>query len=49
MLIKQVHQESVVFVVISNLLGKGFKFQLYMCNRYHDMLMVSLKSNIITF
>ena len=35
-LIKQVHQKSVMFVTI------GFKFQLYVCNKYHDLLMMPM-------
>ena len=36
MLIKQVHQKSVMFVTI------GFKFQPNVCNRCHDLLMMSI-------
>ena len=39
---KQMHQKSVVFVTISIFLDKGFKFQTYICNRCHDLLMMSM-------
>ena len=35
-LIKQFHQKSVIF------LNKGFNFQAYVCNRYHDLLTMSM-------
>ena len=39
MLIKQVHQRSVIFPTM-DVLYKGFKFQLYVCNECHDLLMM---------
>ena len=42
MLIKQVHQKSVIFITIGIFLNKGFKFQRYVCNRCHDLLMMSI-------
>ena len=38
-LIKQVHQRSVIFPTM-DVLYKGFKFQLYVCNECHDLLMM---------
>ena len=29
-----------------NFSSKGFKFQLHICNRYHDLLIMSMNSNI---
>ena len=51
-LIKQVQWKSVIlvfFTVIHNWysLYKGFKFQPYVCNKFHDLLMISMNhSNI---
>ena len=41
---KQVHQKSVTFVTIHywHFLNKGFKFQPNVCNRCHDLLMMSM-------
>ena len=37
MLIEQVHQKSIIFFT------KGFKgFKPYVCNKYHDLLMMSM-------
>ena len=44
MLTKQVRQKSVVFVTIGIFLNKGFRFKPYVCNRYHDLLMMSMNS-----
>ena len=41
MLINQVHHKSVIFL-ISYFLNKGFKFQPNVCNKCHDLLMMSL-------
>ena len=38
MLIKQVHQKSVIFVTINY----SFKFQPNVCNRCHDLLMMPM-------
>ena len=38
--IKQVHQKSVTFVTICIFLNKVFKFQLNVCNRCYDLLMI---------
>ena len=46
MLIKQVHQKSVVFVTILVFLDKGFKFEPSVCNRCHDLLMSMNLSDI---
>ena len=40
-LIKQVHQKSLIFVTIG-IFNKGFKFQPYVCNICHDLLMMSM-------
>ena len=50
MLIKQANQKSAIFVTNGIFLNKGFKFQTNVCNRYHDLLMMSMNlSNIATF
>ena len=36
---RQVNQKSLIFVTIGIFLNKGFKFQTYVCNRCHDLLM----------
>ena len=41
MLIKQVHQKSVIFVTMV-FLNKGFEFQPNVCDRCHDLLMMSM-------
>ena len=41
-LIKQMHQMSVIFVTIDIFLDKGSKFQLYICNGCHDVLIMSI-------
>ena len=48
MLIKQVHEVSVIFVIIGiSYLNYSFKFQPNVCNRCHDLLMISINfSNI---
>ena len=42
MLIKQVHQKRMIFVTIGIFLIKGFKFQPNVCNRCHDLLIMSV-------
>ena len=42
MLIKQANQKSVIFVIIHFFLNKGFKFQPYVSNRCHDLLMMPM-------
>ena len=42
MLIKQVHQKSMIFVTIGIFSIKGFKFQPNVCNRCHDLLIMSV-------
>ena len=32
-----------------HILNKGFKFQLYVCNRYHDLVMMSMNLAILLF
>ena len=41
MFIKQVHQKSVIFVTMV-FLNKGFEFQPNVCDRCHDLLMMSM-------
>ena len=43
MLIKQVHQKILMFVTIGKFLNKGCKFEPHVCNRCHDLLMMSMK------
>ena len=42
MLIKQGNQMRVIVVNIGIFLNKGFKFQTHVCNRCHDLLMISV-------
>ena len=42
MLIKQGNQMRVIVVNIGIFLNKGFKFQTHVCNRCHDLLMMSV-------
>ena len=39
---KQVKQKDKIFVTDSTFFNKGFKFQSYVCNRCHNLLMVSI-------
>ena len=41
-LIKQVHQKSVIFATIGFFFSFSFKFQPNVCNRCHDLLMISI-------
>ena len=43
----QVRQKSVIFVTIWYFLNYSFKFQPNVCNRYHDLLMISMNLNDI--
>ena len=47
-LIKQVHQNSLVLVTFVVFLNKGFKLQPYACNRRPDLLMMSMNLDNIT-
>ena len=47
MLIRQVYQKSILFVIIGIFLGKGFRFQPAVCNGFHNVLMVFIDFNII--
>ena len=47
MLIKRVHQKSVIVVTICIVLDKGIKFQTNICNGCHDILMVTININDI--
>ena len=48
MLIKQANQKAVIFVAVGIFLNKRFKFQIYICKRCHDLLMISVNlSNIV--
>ena len=40
---KQTNQKSAIFVIIGIFLHKCFKFQIYVSNRCHDLLMMSMK------
>ena len=42
MLIRQVNQESTIFVTISIFLSKGFKFPLNVSNGCYDLLIMSM-------
>ena len=42
MLIKQVHQKSVISVTIGIFLNHSFKFQPNVCNRCYDLFMMSM-------
>ena len=42
MLIKQVHQKSVISVTIAIFLNHSFKFQPNVCNRCYDLFMMSM-------
>ena len=46
-LMTQVHQRSVIFVHYWYFLNYSFKFQTYVCNRCHDLLMISMNLNDI--
>ena len=46
MLVKQVHEKSVIFVTVG-IFKIGFKFQPNVCNRCHDLLMMSMNFNDI--
>ena len=46
MFIKQVHQKSVIFVTIY-FLNYSFNFQPNVCNRCHNLLMMSMKHSDI--
>ena len=47
MLLRQVPQKSALFVTVEAFSDKGFAFQLFVCNRCHDvfMMFVDLNSN----
>ena len=47
MLIKQANHKGVIIVTIAILLGKRFKFQSYVCNRYNISLIMSVNHNDI--
>ena len=47
-LIKELHQKSVIFVTNWYFLNYGYKFESNVCNRCHDLLMISMNlSNIV--
>ena len=46
MLIKKVNNRSAVFFIIGIFKDKGFKFQLNVCNGFHDVLMSTKLSDI---
>ena len=41
-LIKELHQKSVIFVTNWYFLNYGYKFESNVCNRCHDLLMMSM-------
>ena len=45
-LIRQANQKSAILVTIGIFLDKNFKFQLDIYNRCHDLLMMSMESDI---
>ena len=42
MLIRQANQKRTIYVTTGIYLSKGFKFQPYICNRFHNLLMMSM-------
>ena len=46
-MIKQMHQRNVLFVIIGIFLNKKFKFQPYVCNGCHDVLIMPVNPNDI--
>ena len=36
------NQKSVIFIFTGTFLNKAFKFQSYVCNKCHDLLMISM-------
>ena len=38
MLIREMHQKIVIFVIIGTFLDKRFKFEPYLCNVCHDLM-----------
>ena len=47
-LIKQVHQKSVIFITAGIFETKLFKFQQYVCNKCHDLLIILMNLSDIT-
>ena len=48
MLIKQMHQKIVIFVIIF-FLDKGFKFEPYLCSDYHDLIQKAILIMLLLF
>ena len=44
-LIKEMHQESVIYVIIGILLDKNFNYEPYFCNRCHDLMQKAINFN----
>ena len=42
MIIRQANKKETIYVNTSIDLSKGFKFQPYICNRFHNLLMMSM-------
>ena len=42
MIIRQANKKGTIYVNTGIDLSKGFKFQPYICNRFHDLLMMSM-------
>ena len=45
MLTKQMHQQTVAFVIIGTFQIKGFKYEPYFCNGCHDLMPKSVNFN----
>ena len=48
MLIRQANQKIVMFITIGIFLNKGVKFQSYVCNRCHNLLMILLTLKVVS-
>ena len=44
-LIKQMHQKNVAFVIIAIFLDKGFKYEPYLCNGCHHLMQKAVNFN----
>ena len=44
-LIKQIHQKNVIFVIIGIFLNKNFKYEPYPCNGCHDLMEKAMNFN----
>ena len=48
-LIKQMYQRYVIFVIIGVSLNKNFEYEPYLCNYCHDLMQKALNFNDIAF